>query len=126
MIESRIDHIGLNVKDLDESISFYETFLGFKLVEKWDNPRQAFIGKGEVALGLIEKPDYDFSVYTMAHIAFPCAKEKFSEVVERVRQFGLEVVSGPKPQRGGETILFKDPSGNILEICYPSIKESYR
>jgi len=32
-------------------------------------------------------------------------------------------VSGPKAQRGGKTILFRDPSGNILEVFYPSIAE---
>lgn len=119
-----IDHVGLNVRNLEESISFYETFLGLGLIEKWENPRQAFVGKGDIVLGLIEKPDYDFGVYTMAHIAFPCAKKDFSKVVEKVRQYGLDVVSGPKPQRGGETILFRDPSGNILEVCYPSIKKA--
>lgn len=124
MIENRIDHIGLNVKNLEESISFYEAFLGFGLIEKWDNPRQAFVGKEDVVVGLIEKPDYDFNVYTMAHIAFPCSPEGFNEVVNRIQQFKLNIVSGPKPQRGGETILFRDPSGNILEVCYPAIRNS--
>jgi hypothetical protein len=41
-----------------------------------------------------------------------------------VRNLVLEVVSGPKPQRGGESILFRDPSGNILEVCYPALTAS--
>lgn len=58
-----LDHIGLNVKDLEQSIRFYHDW------------------------------------------------------------FELEIVAGLKPQRDGETILFRDPSGNILEVCYPSLTE---
>jgi len=121
VIESRIDHIGLNVRDLDESSEFYRRLFGFDVIEKWDNPRQAFVGKGSVVLGLMEAPDYDFGQYTKAHIAFPCEPGSFDDVVASVRGSRVEVVAGPKPQRGGQTILFRDPSGNILEVCYPSI-----
>lgn len=119
----RFDHIGINVKELDGSISFYRNFFGFDLIEKWDSPKQAFVGKGEVVIGLLEAPEYDFTKYTMAHLAFPCTKDEFKGIVQKVRSFGLEVVSGPKGQRGGETILFRDLSGNILEVCYPSLTE---
>lgn len=119
----RFDHIGINVRDLDESVAFYRDFFGFDLIERWDSPRQAFVGTGEVVLGLLEATEYDFRRQTMAHIAFPCSKDEFAHVVKKVRASGLEVVSGPKAQRGGETVLFRDPSGNILEVCYPSLSE---
>jgi len=118
-----IDHVGLNVKDLGESIAFYSDFFGFQVIETWETPRQAFVGHADVILGLLESPGYDFKAHTMAHIAFPCAKQEFPMIVDRIRRKGLEILSGPKEQRGGETVLFRDPSGNILEICYPSISE---
>lgn len=123
MLRKRFDHVGLNVTDLDKSIAFYQEMFGFALIEKWAVPKQAFIGADDAVLGLMEVSDYDYSVYTMAHIAFPCAKNDFAVVVARVKSLELEIVSGPKLQRGGETILFRDPSGNILEVCYPSINE---
>lgn len=119
----RFDHVGINVRDLDEAVAFYRDFFGFDLIERWDSPRQAFVGDGEAALGLLEAPEYDFTRHTMAHIAFPCPKDEFEHIAQKVKAFGLEVVSGPKPQRGGETVLFRDPSGNILEVCYPSLSE---
>jgi catechol 2,3-dioxygenase-like lactoylglutathione lyase family enzyme len=122
MIEPRFDHVGLNVADLDSSIAFLKAMFGFELIQKWDSPRQAFVGKGTVVLGVIEKKDYDFTPQTMAHIAFPCYKEDFPAVVAQIKQMGAPIVSGPKPQRDGETILFRDPSGNIFEVCYPSLK----
>ena len=121
MIENRFDHIGLNVSDLDSSISFLKAMFDFDLLQRWDSPRQAFVGKGTVVLGIMEKKDYDFTAHTMAHIAFPCSKTDFAEVVARVKQLAAPIVSGPKPQRDGETILFRDPSGNIFEVCYPPL-----
>lgn len=123
MIERRFDHVGLNVLDLDASIDFYRELFGFSSIERWDEPKQAFVGSQEAVLGLMEAPNYDYRGYTMAHLAFPCNPADFPEIVAKIRRMGLEIVSGPKPQRGGETVLFRDPSGNILEVCYPSLAE---
>lgn len=118
----QLDHIGLNVTNLEKSIAFYQALFGFEIIEKWDVPRQAFIGNGSAVLGLMEIANYDYSVYTMAHIAFACSQSDFADTVTQIKNLGLTIVSGPKAQRGGETMLFRDPSGNILEICYPSIQ----
>jgi catechol 2,3-dioxygenase-like lactoylglutathione lyase family enzyme len=123
MAQQQFDHIGLNVTDLDTSIAFYQDLFGFVVLEKWDDPKQAFISAGSAVLGLMEVANYDFSLYTMAHIAFPCQQNEFADIVAKVKSLDLAIVSGPKTQRGGETILFRDPSGNILEVCYPSIQE---
>ena len=121
MIENRFDHVGLNVKDLDASIAFLKAMFDFDVLQRWDSPKQAFVGKGAVALGVMETSDYDFTPHTMAHIAFPCSKADFAAIVTKVKELGAPVVSGPKPQRDGQTILFRDPSGNIFEVCYPPL-----
>lgn len=124
MIESRFDHVGLNVKDLDESIAFFKAMFGFDVIHRWDNPKQAFVGDGMVILGLMEKRDYDFTAHTMAHVAFPCSQADFAAVVTRVKELRAPIVSGPKAQRDGESILFRDPSGNLFEVCYPALIKS--
>lgn len=53
MIGTKIDHVGLNVKDLDQSIAFYAELLGFTLIQRWEAPRQAFVGREGTVLGLI-------------------------------------------------------------------------
>jgi catechol 2,3-dioxygenase-like lactoylglutathione lyase family enzyme len=123
MIENRFDHVGLNVIDLEASISFLKEMFGFEVIQRWDSPRQAFVGKDRVVLGVMEVKDYDFSKQTMAHIAFPCRKEDFGSVVDRLKRLKAPIVSGPKAQRDGETILFRDPSGNIFEVCYPPLRK---
>ena len=117
-----VDHIGLNVNNLDESLDFYRTWFGLEVIARWDDPAQAFIGNGSFTLGLMEIAEYDFQRYTLAHLAFPVTQAAFPGWVEKIHNSGLAIVAGPKPQRGGETILFRDPSGNILEICYPSLQ----
>ncbi len=121
MIEPRFDHVGINVADLDASIAFLKTMFGFEMIQKWDSPRQAFVGNGSVVLGVIEKKDYDFTLQTMAHIAFPCRKEEFPSVVARVQRMGAPIVSGPKlvclentHNRGGGTIW---PLERISEVA---------
>lgn len=123
MIENRFDHVGLNVTDLDASIAFLKEMFDFDVIQRWDNPKQAFVGKGSVVLGLMERKDYDFTRQTMAHIALACSKDEFPAVVAKVKELAAGLVSGPKAQRGGETILFRDPSGNIFEVCYPPLTE---
>jgi catechol 2,3-dioxygenase-like lactoylglutathione lyase family enzyme len=120
-MEPRFDHVGLNVRELDEAITFCADLFGFAVLQRWDQPRQAFVGRGAVVLGLMEWKDYDYRRLTMAHIAFPCAKEEFPAIVTKLKQLGAEIVSGPRPQRDGETIIFRDPSGNIFEICHPAL-----
>lgn len=122
VIETRFDHVGLNAADLVTSIAFLHDMFGFDVIQRWDDPRQAFVGKGSVVLGMIEKKDCDFSRHAKAHIAFSCSQSTFPLVVAKVKDLGAEIVSGPKTQRDGETILFRDPSGNIFEVCYPSFR----
>lgn len=70
---------------------------------------------------MMESKDHDFTQHTMAHMAFPCSKGDFAAVVAKVKELAAPIVSGPKVQRDGETILFRDPSGNIFEACYPAL-----
>lgn len=46
MIGNRFDHVGLNVKDLDESIVFLNAMFGFDVIQRWEAPKQAFVGRG--------------------------------------------------------------------------------
>jgi catechol 2,3-dioxygenase-like lactoylglutathione lyase family enzyme len=122
-----LDHIALNAVELDAEIAFFVDFLGLNLLQQWDSPRQAYVGTAEGdVIGLIENPDYDGSVYTRAHVAFSAPEAAFDGWVEKVLSAGIPIVAGPKPQRGGRTILFRSPGLNIIEICYPDARETIR
>lgn len=115
------DHMGLNVRDLDVAIAFFGDWFGFTVLARWEAPRQAFIARAGWVLGLQENPHYDYDAHTLAHLAFSGAHAEFERLVARIRAEGLPVVSGPSPQRGGASLVFREPSGNLIEICHPPL-----
>jgi catechol 2,3-dioxygenase-like lactoylglutathione lyase family enzyme len=121
----KFDHMAINAVNLDEELEFLTEFLGLSLLQKWMDLRQAYVGfENGPVIGVIENKEYDGSQHTMAHIAFYIPEETFQDWVTKVQSENIEVVAGPKPQRGGETILFRTPSRNIIELCYPYVRES--
>jgi catechol 2,3-dioxygenase-like lactoylglutathione lyase family enzyme len=119
----RIDHIAMNAVNLEDEISFFVGFLGFSLFQKWETPRQAYVGMEDgPVIGLIENKHSDGSAHTMAHLALEVPEDDFDDWVARVHSAGFDVVSGPKEQRGGRTILFRTPGRNIIELCYPRVR----
>ena len=121
----RLDHIAINAVDLDTELEFLNGFLGLSLLQKWTELKQAYVGfENGPVIGVIENKDYDGSVHTMAHLAFNVVKDDFVNWVEKIKKAKIDIVAGPKPQRGGETILFRTPSKNIIEICYPYVRDT--
>lgn len=123
----KIDHIAINAVNLEDELDFLTKFLGLSLLQKWSDLRQAYVGfeKGPV-IGVIENREFDGSLYTMAHIAFCIDEAEFQNWVTKIQSENIEIVAGPKPQRGGETILFRTPSKNIIELCYPYVRETIK
>ena len=116
----KIDHVALNAVSLEREIQFFVGFLGLQLLQKWESPRQAYVGSKEgPVIGLIENPDYDGSAFTMAHLALSVPESEFDGWVRKINESNLPVVAGPKAQRGGRTVVFRTPSKNIVEVCYP-------
>ncbi len=121
----KLDHIAINAVNLEEEIEFLTRFLDLSLLQKWEDLRQAYVGlENGPVIGVIENKEYDGSVFTMAHLAFYVPKHEFANWVKKIREANLEIVAGPKSQRGGETILFRTPSKNIIELCYPYVRET--
>ena len=60
----------------------------------------------------------------MAHLSFGVVKEQFLYWVTKIQNENIEILNGPSEQRGGQTILFKTPGKNIIEICYPDARTS--
>lgn len=120
-----IDHIALNATSLEKEIQFFVGFLGLQILQRWESPPQAYVGSKEgPVIGLIENPGYDGSAFTMAHLAFSVPEAQFDSWVNKIDDFNLPVIAGPKEQRGGRTILFRTPSKNIIEVCYPEAKKT--
>jgi catechol 2,3-dioxygenase-like lactoylglutathione lyase family enzyme len=110
------------VNELEESIKFYTTHLGFSLVEKM-GPAFAIIEKGDLQVWLS-------GPQTSAARSMPDGRkpepggwnrlvievDNIEVLVSAMKSVGVafrnEIISGP----GGKQILAEDPSGNPIEI----------
>jgi catechol 2,3-dioxygenase-like lactoylglutathione lyase family enzyme len=48
------DALNLPVKSVDDALPFYQTFMGFTVVSRLDNPPRAVLSRDEIQIGLSE------------------------------------------------------------------------
>ncbi|PKL82200.1 MAG: methylmalonyl-CoA epimerase [Ignavibacteriae bacterium HGW-Ignavibacteriae-3] len=128
---SHIEHIGIAVKNLDESIKFYEGKLGLKCyaVEevKDQKVKTAFFMVGQTKIELLEstEPDGPIGKFIerkgegLHHIAF--AVEDLRNALDEVEALGVELID-KVPRKGAENmdIAFLHPkstNGILTELC---------
>ncbi|WP_282696771.1 VOC family protein [Streptomyces sp. CC208A] len=122
-------HIGINVTDLDRSLSFYGDVLGFEVIGAGDadGRRYAFLGQdGRLTLTLWQQAEggYDAGLAGLHHLAFEAESiEKVREAETVLKERGVTfaydgvVAHGEGAASGG--IFFHDPDGTRLEISVP-------
>ena len=120
---SKIEHIGIMVKDMDESIRFYTEVLGLKLVERAplnETVELAFLsfpGQENVQIELIGRdPSTIPEEGLVNHLAFTVPD--LEAAMARLQEAGVEF-SAEWPRRildGGQIAFFKGPSGEKLEL----------
>jgi glyoxylase I family protein len=121
-----VHHIGVNVRDLDRAEKFYLEVLGFEVAQRYDEKiRHSMLGTGSATLHLFECPELEMDVAIKslsedgyAHIAFGTSREQFPEILEELKSKNISF-RGPLILGKGESIHFKDPDGNHLEIRCP-------
>lgn len=131
MKPTHIEHIGIAVSNLGDSISFYEKILGlkcYKIEEVADQRvRTAFFMVGQTKIELLESTDTEGPIGKFIekrgegihHIAF--AIENIEEKLIQAEKAGIKLIDS-KPRKGAEglEIAFLHPkstSGVLIEIC---------
>lgn len=128
---SKIDHIGIAVESLNDSIGFYRDILGLELIGTDEVPSQkvkvAMFKIGESKIELLEptSPESSIAVFLQKkgqgihHIAYSVrdADGSIKELIEKdVKMIDKEA----RPGAGGTKIAFVHPkaSGRVLtELC---------
>ena len=122
-----IDHIAVNVKNLEESVKFYRDILGFKQLDTIEMDdgfsitymqtpdgakMELFDYKGKSPER--EKPEAEVG---LRHLAFQV--EDVAEHEKELRAAGVTITlpTCELPSLGVRVLLFLDPNGVTLEFC---------
>ncbi len=128
---THIEHIGIAVKNLEESVRYYENVLGLKCyaVEEVRDQKvkTAFFMVGQTKIELLETTDPTGPIGKFLekkgegihHIAF--AVEKLAESLKEAEQLGVQLIDvSPRQGAEGLSIAFLHPKstgGVLTELC---------
>ena len=126
-----VDHIGIAVKRLDDSIPYYTTVLGCTLLQieevTSENVRVAFMDAGNIKLELLEPMNEQSAIHRFIekrgegihHIAF--GVQNIQDRLNELKEKGLRLVNEePKIGAGGAEVAFLHPAssfGVLVELC---------
>ncbi len=118
---TRIQHVALDVTDLDEAIHFYRDVLKFKV----DDQRPDALGDTGVWLDVGDTQIHLLKTETVSpspgnHIAFEV--RDIHATVAHIVSAGVEV-TGPFDLGAGSQAFLHDPAGNLLEMNQPTATE---
>ncbi|MFW6148235.1 MAG: methylmalonyl-CoA epimerase [Atribacterota bacterium] len=127
----KIDHIGVAVNSLEESLHIFKDILGMKCSGeeevKEQNVKVAFLPVGESEIELLEStsPDGNIAKYIekkgegIHHIAFEV--EDLAVMLKKLQEKGVRLIDKePRYGAGGARIAFLHPkstNGILVELC---------
>jgi methylmalonyl-CoA/ethylmalonyl-CoA epimerase len=128
---THIEHIGIAVKSLEESIKYYENILGFKCYSieevKEQKVKTAFFMVGQTKLELLESTDPEGPIGKFIekkgegihHLAF--AVKGIESALSEIESKGVQLID-KTPRKGAEglDIAFihpKSTAGVLTELC---------
>jgi glyoxylase I family protein len=120
-----VHHCALICRDVEETIKFYQEFLGFPLVELVENrdykgSSHFFfdIGNGNL-LGFFDFPGHDHPPFSetigaVQHLAISISAGQFAAARKKLDEAGVDYLG---PDRGADdSMYFRDPNGVGLEL----------
>lgn len=132
---TRIDHLGIAVRSLDETIPYYEKSLGLKCEHREEVPSQkvrtAFFHVGEVHLELLEptSPESPIAKFIekngegVHHVAF--ATTDINAQLKDASASGVRLIhEQPFEGAAGKLVAFLHPKsthGVLTEFCAPKV-----
>ena len=132
---TKIDHLGIAVKSLDETIPYYENVLGLHCEGREEvesqKVRTAFFAAGEVHIELLEPTSEDSPIAKFLeknpnggihHIAF--ATDDINGQLAQAKDKGAKLIHEvPFPGAGDKLVAFLHPKstfGVLTEFCQPA------
>ena len=130
----KVDHIGIAVKNLDETLKFYTDILGLECqgteVVEEQKVRVAFLPVGDTEVELLESTSEDGPIARfiekngegMQHIAFKV--DNIEEAIAYMKEKGMRMIDeAPRYGAGGAKIAFVHPKSSNRVLVELSERE---
>jgi len=127
----KVDHIGIAVKDLEETLKFYQGVLGMDLqgteIVEEQKVKVAFLPIGDTEMELLESTDKEGPIAKyiekrgegVQHIAYRV--DDIEKAIEEMKEKGIRMIDEkPRYGAGGAKIAFVHPKsshGVLVELC---------
>ncbi|KMQ64913.1 hypothetical protein ACM46_11950 [Chryseobacterium angstadtii] len=117
-----IDHIVLTVADIDTTIEFYTSVLGFQAVIFGEGRKALVFGNQKINLHQKNhefEPKADQPTCGSADLCF-IAKTEIHQVLEELKLKNIEIIDGIVERTGAvgkiKSVYFRDPDMNLIEV----------
>jgi catechol 2,3-dioxygenase-like lactoylglutathione lyase family enzyme len=128
MNDTSVQHLveaALYVDDLDRAEAFYRDVLGLEVIGK-EPGRHVFFRAGEGVL-LVFNPDSTqrqglfppHGAQGPGHAALGIAADSVEFWKSRLQELGVEIEKEATWPKGGQSLYFRDPAGNSVELVTP-------
>ena len=116
LITTGIDHLNLDVIDLEESCKFWHALLGFEVLEEIPEQKGKIIGVKSALLALYENPSMQkCEKGGFSHVSFNI--QNFNDVEDRCKELGISIkYDGAVQWPHSKSIYIEDPNGYDIEL----------
>ena len=118
-----IDHVAINVRDIDKSVEFYTKVIGLAITQREpSNPGvEYFLDCGPSLIGIIQAKDFG-SQHAFAneglganHFSFRVHSDDFETMIQRLEKNNVTIEFAKKREKSW-SLYFYDIDGNKLEV----------
>ena len=114
MMKIKESNITINVKDLDKSISFYQS-LGLGLKNRWGN-YYAMVTAPGIVIGLHPNSNNNLTDNS-GNVSIGFTTDNFEETKSDLQKLSIKI--NERHEEGGQFIHFTDPDGTALYFIKP-------
>ncbi len=119
IIVEGIDHINIAVTDLEVASKFYSELFDFEVLSDREGESVTMtLDPIKICLVKVEKVQNQLSQLGLPTLSFTMDVDDFTDAINEIESKGIKIAKGPEGIEGGESLLFADPGGNLIEIYY--------